>query len=130
MKLTKSRLKRLIREELDNMASEEASSALDVFKELLAAKAKYNTIRSRGTKISLSDAFERSRLKAKIVDLDSKFKDSMKRASEAEINSIVAYIRSLPKEEKEDAIMTAMGRADDEALTKALNSIWYQHLTN
>ena len=103
--------------------------ALEVFKELLPAKAKYNAIRSRGTNISLGTAFERSRLRRKIADLGNKFKDSIKRASEAEINSIVAYIRSLPKEEKEDAIMTAMGRADDEALTKALNDIWYQHLT-
>ena len=118
MKLTKSRLKQLIREELDNMASEEASSALEVFKELLAAKAKYNTIRSRGTSISLGTAFERSRLKAEIVDLSNKFKDSMERSSESEVNSIVTYVFSLPKEEQEDAIMTALGRSGSEALAK------------
>ena len=105
---------------------EEASSALDaleVFKEFLAVMAKYNTIISRGTNISLGTAFERSRLRNKIVDLDSKFKDSMKSTSnpEAEMNSIVAYIRSLPEKEREDAIMTALSRrwSGFEAINKA-----------
>ena len=113
MKLTKSRLKRLIKEELDNMASEETSSALEAVKKLLAAKAEYKAIGSRGSK------FEIAMLKAKFADLSYKVRDEMKRASEAELNSIAAYIlKDLPKEEQEDAIATVMLTAEPEALER------------
>jgi non-homologous end joining protein Ku len=104
MKLTKSTLKQLIREELDNMISEEAVDNLEQFKELLAAKAKFETIRSGGNPL------EQAKLKAKIVNLGNELKDSIKKTSnpEAEITSIVNYIFSLPVAEQEDAIVTGM----------------------